>query len=287
MKNIFLLFGIFLFTTLHSQDLLSMLDEMDADKVVYTEGTFKTVRLINGYTSEIAGKNDLIFSISHRFGPVSGGAYELYGLDQSTIRFGFEYGITDFLSLGVGRSNFEKIYDGFAKFKIARQQTGRNNFPFTVTLLEGMSVKTVKWINKDIDYPATARYYYIHELFISRKFGNTFSVQLAPVIVHRNMVKTADDENTVAALGFGANYTINKWLSLSTEYYHLVSSYTADNFTNSLAVGVELETGGGHIFQIHLSNSQGMTEKAFIPENTGKWGDGDVSIGFNIIRVFN
>jgi hypothetical protein len=87
MKTI-LLFFLFLFISFHlySQDLLAILDEQSDPPVNFVEGTFKSVRMVNGYSSEIAGKNDLVFSISHRFGPVSGGAYELYGLDQSTIR---------------------------------------------------------------------------------------------------------------------------------------------------------------------------------------------------------
>jgi hypothetical protein len=101
------------------------------------------------------------------------------------------------------------------------------------------------------------------------------------------MVKTTDEQNVVPALGVGANYTVNKWLSLSAEYFHLLPGNTADNFTNSLAIGVEMETGGGHVFQVHLSNSHGMTEKAFIAETTNKWTDGDIQLGFNIIRVFH
>jgi hypothetical protein len=208
-------------------------------------------------------------------------------LDESVIRFGFEYGLTNWLSLGFGRSNFEKLYDGFFKIKIARQSTGLRSFPFSITLMEGMAVKTQKYIDVDQDYPLTARFYFSHELFISRKINNHLSAQIVPALVHRNMVDNKEEQNLVPAIGFGANVTVNKWLSFSGEYFHLLPGNTADNYVNSLAIGVEMETGGGHIFQINLSNSHGMTEKAFIPETTGKWLDGDIQIGFNIIRVFH
>ena len=272
----------------NSQDLLSMLDSIQntEDRISYTDATFKSVRLINGYTSETAAKNELIFSISHRFGNVNQGIYDFFGLDQSTIRFGFEYGLTDRIDIGVRRSNFEKLYDGFIKVKIARQSTGKRNFPFTITLLEGMSVKTIDFAYDDVDYPFSARLYYVHELFISRKFNEKLSLQLSPVIVHRNMVETQDDQNTIGAIGVGGRYKIINRFTCVGEYYYLLPGNTADNFNNSLALGVEIETGG-HVFQIHVTNSTGMTEKAFIPETTGQWRKGDIGIGFNIIRLFS
>jgi len=279
---------IFLPTILLGQDLLSMLDSLQPEptKKQYVLGTFKSVRLINGYTSETSPRNELIFSISHRFGNINEGIYNFYGLDQSTIRFGFEYGLSDRIDLGIGRSNYDKLYDGFIKFKIARQSTGKKSFPLTITLLEGMSVKTLKWTNTEVDYPFTGRLYYIHELFISRKFGERISLQLSPVIVHRNMVKTPEDQNTVGAIGIGGHYKITKRFAIAGEYYYLLPGNTADNYNNSLALGVEIEAGG-HVFQIHVSNSTGMTEKAFIPENAGSWKHGDINLGFNIIRIFN
>jgi hypothetical protein len=282
-------FVIFLLAALvaHSQDLLSMLDEQSDPPVVYTESTFKSVRLVNGYSSEVTGKNDLTFSISHRFGPVSGGAYEFYGLDQSTIRLGFEYGLNDRISLGIGRSNYEKLFDGFVKIKLLRQKSGASSFPVSVTLMEGMQYKSLKWARRELDYPETARLSYVHELFIARKFNKWFSAQLVPVIVHRNWVTEKEEQNIVGAVGIGGVFTVNKWLGINAEYYHLLPGHTADNYENSLALGVEIETGGGHVFQIHLSNSTGMTEKNFVAETTGSWLDGDMALGFNLIRVFN
>jgi len=285
------LFVLFVFSVqfISGQDLMALLDSANnsAASKEYIQGTFKSVRLINGYTTEIAEKNDLVFTISHRFDPINKGLYELFGLDQSVIRFGFEYGLTNWLSLGIGRSSFEKLYDGFFKIKLAKQSSGEHSFPFTITWMEGMAVKTLKYTDTLSDHPASDRFYYSHELFISRKFNHYFSAQIVPTLVHRNMVKTKEEQNLVPAIGFGGNVTVNKWLSFSGEYFYLLPGNTADNYSNSLALGVELESGGGHIFQINLSNSHGMTEKAFIPETTGKWLDGDIQIGFNIIRVFH
>jgi len=290
MRKIFLanlVLTLFFIIPLKGQDLLSMLDTIQPQNdTYYTQGTFKSVRLINGYTTETAAKKELVFSISHRFGNVNQGIYDFFGLDQSTIRFGFEYGLNDRIDLGIGRSNFEKLYDGFIKVKIAKQSSGNRNFPVTITWLEGMSIKTVEWTNQEIDYPFSARLYYIHELFISRKFNDKLSLQLSPVLIHRNMVETREDENTVGAIGIGGRYRITNRFTAVGEYYYLLSENTADKYNNSLALGVEIETGG-HVFQIHVTNSNGMTEKAFIPETNGTWKDGDIGIGFNIIRLFS
>ena len=203
----------------YSQDLLSMLDSIKPEnsEILYADGTFKSVRLINGYTTETAAKKELIFSVSHRFGNVNQGIYDLFGLDQSTIRFGFEYGLSDRIDLGIGRSNYEKLYDGFVKVKLTRQSSGQKNFPVSITFLEGMSYKTLKWTIDEVDYPNTARIYYIHELFISRKFTEKLSLQLSPVIIHRNMVETREDENTVGALGLGGRYKITNRFTKARE----------------------------------------------------------------------
>ncbi|MFA6402391.1 MAG: DUF5777 family beta-barrel protein [Salinivirgaceae bacterium] len=274
---------------LNGQDLMALLDSANTIQTQkeFVQGTFRSVRLINSYTSEIAEKNDLVFSISHRFDPINSGAYELWGLDHSEIRFGFEYGLTNRISLGLGRSSHEKLYDGFIKIKIARQSSGAKSFPLTITLLEGMDIKTYKYVDDVRDYPFSARLYYTHELFISRKINNYISAQVVPTLLHRNMVITKEEQNLVPAIGFGSNVTVNKWLSFSGEYFYLLPGNTADNYSNSLAFTMELESGGGHIFQITLANSHGMTEKSFIPETTGKWIDGDIQLGFNIIRVFH
>ncbi len=277
-----------LFSIGYSQNLLSILDSLDVENTEpgIITNSFKSVRLINGYTSDIAGKNDLVLSVSHRFEDVNQGIYDLFGLDRSVIRFGFEYGVGDRISIGFGRSNFEKLYDGFIKLKIANQSSS-SGFPLSITLLEGVVIKSLKWTDETRDYPFSARMYYVHELLVSRKFSNKFSAQLSPTLVHRNMVETKEQPNLVPAIGMGANLTINSWLSVSAEYYHVLSSDVLDRYNNSLAVGVEIESGGGHIFQIHLSNSDGMTEKAFIAETIGQWDKGDIGIGFNIIRVFS
>lgn len=271
-----------------SQDLDELLDTQTNPATEYTTATFKASRIINGHSIEQMKKKQLDFRISHRFGPLNDGAYGLYGLDQSKIHFSLEYGVTNWLMLGVGRGSLNKIYDSFAKFRILRQSTGEVNMPVSLSYMTSVELKTQKFDDPTRTNYFSSRLSYVHQLLIARKFSNNFSFQLSPTFIHRNLVKTELDMNDVYALGFGARYKLSKRLSLNAEYYY---NYNPNNkfldtrYYNSASVGVDIETGG-HVFQIMLTNSLGMREGTFIPQTTEKWMDGGIHLGFNISRVF-
>ncbi|MEO8732976.1 MAG: DUF5777 family beta-barrel protein, partial [Flavobacteriales bacterium] len=105
----------------HAQgDLLDVLGP-DTPQVVYTSASFKSTRVINGQSLENLPKGVLDFRISHRFGFVSNGIQDFFGLDQASFRLGFDYGLTDRLMIGIGRSTYQKTVDGFFKYKLLRQ----------------------------------------------------------------------------------------------------------------------------------------------------------------------
>jgi hypothetical protein len=270
-------------------DLFKMLDEeskeSDKNRTDYTTATFKTTRLVNGHTVETVGKGILDFKISHRFGKINAGAYEFFGLDNATMRMAFDYGITDRLMVGVGRSTFEKQYDGFLKYKILRQSTGKKVMPVTVTGVASMMVKTIKNADESVKRNFSDNLFYAYQLVVGRKFSERTSFQIAPTLVHHNIVPLATDPNDQFAIGLGGRQKISKRVSINAEYYYVFDKYKLPGTHNSLSVGVDIETGG-HVFQLHFTNSQGMTERTFISETNGQWGDGDIFFGFNISRVF-
>jgi len=273
--------------TLPAQDLENILKTITADSAPsYVYGTFKGSTIINGQSVEVPGNNDLNFIISHRFGAVNSGLYNLFGLDQGTTRLGFEYGIKNILSLSIGRSSFEKTYDGAVKFKILRQQTGVKNIPLTVTIYSGIFVETVKWEDPERDNLFSSKLSYSTQMLFARKFGRKLSLQLNPSYVHINLVPTSEDQNNIFAIGFGGRYKITPNLSLSGEYYYLLPGQTADDYANSLSFGVDIGTGG-HVFQLHFTNSQLMFAPGYIAQTENKWSDGDVFLGFNIYRTFS
>ena len=270
-------------------DLLGQLEkEVMADKkkeISYTTASFKTTRLINGHTIENVGKGVLDVKISHRFGKINQGVYELFGLDNATMRMGIDYGITRTLMAGIGRSTFEKTLDAFLKLKLLSQSTGRKNIPVTISYVPAMTLKTVKYENSTRKNYYTSRLAYSHQLLIGRKFSEGFSLQLMPTMVHHNLVTYTTEPNDLYSLGIGGRKKLTKRLSLNAEYYYQLPDYKLTGTNNSLSVGFDIETGG-HVFQLHFTNSKGMNEKAFITQTTGEWKKGDIFFGFNISRVF-
>lgn len=270
------------------KDLFKMQDEEDKksvkQKTDYTIATFKTTRLVNGHTIENVGAGILDLRINHRFGTLNSGGYNLWGLDQASMRIGLDYGLSKRLMIGVGRSTYQKQYDGFVKYKLLRQSTGKVSMPFSVSYAGGINLKTINEDdNTGIKYKYSDRLSYFHQLIFARKFNDYISVQLVPTVVHYNRVDLAKYPNDFYSLGFGSRIRVSKRVNITTEYYHQFKKF--EGAYNSLSFGVDIETGG-HVFQLHLTNATGMTERTFINENTGRWGKGDIHFGFNISRVF-
>jgi hypothetical protein len=252
--------------------------------------TFKTTRLIDGHTVETLQGGVLDVKISHRFGDVNQGFYNMFGLDEASTRLGMDYGFTNRLMVGAGRSSFEKQYDGFLKYRLLWQSTGEKNMPISLTLLASVMFSTdtvaMKTENKISTSPNTGdKFSYAYQVLIARKFSEAFSLQLMPSLVHQNLVDSSFNSNDVFAIGAGARIKLTKRSSLNLEYYYPLPGTKLPGTYNTFSIGYEIETAG-HVFQVHLSNSTGMTEKTFIAENTGQWSKGEIHIGFNISRVF-
>lgn len=268
----------------YAQDLMDVLGA-DKPKTEFAHATFKTTRIVNGQSVENPASGVLLFMISHHFGAINSGAYNFFGLDQSTIRLGLDYGINDFLSVGVGRSSWLKTYDASFKLKFLRQKSGEQNMPVSLSLYSSIVLDSYKWKFPDRTNYFTSRLAFTNQLLIARKFSSSLSLQLTPTFIHKNLVPNAVAQNDIFAVGLGGRYKLTQRLSLNAEYFYLLSGNTADSYVNSFSVGLDIETGG-HVFQLHLTNSQPMFERAFITETTGKWTKGDIFFGFNISRVF-
>ncbi len=282
-------------------------DTLDIDKLIdeeidkkkgsseLVEATFKTSRIINGHSIENTQRGILDFKISHRFGTLNTGFYQMFGLDNATMRMGFDYGITDKLMVGIGRSTFQKQYDAFFKYRVLRQSTGKSITPISLSIMAGLfyaadtaSVKNNYNIPLNRKLNSKDKLAYVAQVIIARKFSNDFSLQLMPTMVHSNLVPKAGDPNDLYSLGIGTRLKLTKRTSINLEYYYQLNKLDAiggQKVHNSLSIGFDIETGG-HVFQLHFTNSRGMTERQFITETPGDWGKGDIHFGFNISRVF-
>ncbi|CAA0145444.1 DUF5777 family beta-barrel protein [Tenacibaculum maritimum] len=271
---------------INAQDLTEILEQEEVKNTkedVYA--TFKGTRILNGHSIENRKKGTLDFIISHKFGRVNEGFDQFFGLDQSNIRFAFEYAISDDVTLGVGRSSFEKTYDGFIKYKIVKQSKGMNSFPASISIFASTALKTIKDYDPENKPSFGEKFTHTTQLLIARKITPKLSLQVSPTWVHRNLVKIQQDPHDIFALGMGGRMKLSNRVTLNTEYYYTFNPLQSINTKNSLALGVDIETGG-HVFQLMLSNTITMIEKGFITETTGNFFKGDIHFGFNISRSF-
>jgi hypothetical protein len=243
---------------------------------------FKSTRVINAHSVEMLAKGNLDFRILHRFGVVSDGVSQWFGLDNATMRMSFDYGLTNDLMIGIGRSTFRKEIDYFVKGRIFQQSRGPGAIPFSLLIAVGSTIWTE---SSDPDKTTvTDRTAHYVQVIAGRKFSNAFSLQLSPILVHRNLTEITDKDNNIFAIGGGARYKISKRVAFTIDYHHHLNGLTSAN-TDPLSAGVDIETGG-HVFQLHFSNAVGMNERAYITQTTGKFFNGDIRFGFNLSRIF-
>lgn len=273
-----------------SDELTALIDANTALKKEYSFGTFKTTRIINAHSVELTGKGVLDFRISHRFSAVNGGIKDFFGLDGASMRLGLDYGIKDYLTVGIGRSSLYKEYDGFVKARLLRQTTN-NGMPISVVYAGGASITSLnsamlmgRALVSPEKYPMSNRLFFCNQLLIARKFSKKFSLQLMPTHIHYNFVNTKAEPNDLFSLGAGGRIKLNNRVTLNLEYFHQLNQLSTT--ANSLSLGFDIETGG-HVFQLFFTNSMGMTERTYITQTTEKWKDGGCRFGFNISRVFN
>ncbi len=266
-------------------DLLYQLETIYESRSSKVQSTWKTVRLISGHSTRVMDPGVLNFVIGHRFGTVNMGVEEFWGLDDAQTRLGFEYGLVKNLNIGIGRSSYDKVVDGYLKYRLL-QQTVNESVPLTLTLFSSMAIKTgdQAFSDPEFDNEFSQRLQYSYQLLIARKFSPKLSVQIMPSLIHRNTVTYADEPNDIYSIGVGGRFKISNRTSINAEYYPQFNN--TNEFTNALSFGVDIETGG-HVFQLHITNSRAMIEPGFIAETTGNWSEGDIHIGFNVARAFN
>ena len=287
MKNFFLIIlGIALVTKLpaQDQDLLKLLGK-DKPKKELVKYAFKSPRVINGHSMEFLNPGTMDFRILHRFGPLDQGYKNFFGFDQASMRMGFDFGILKSLMVGVGRSTYKKEVDAFLKFAPIRQSTGPRSSPVTVALVSGITMNGLPWADETRKNFFTSRLGFYFQAIIGRKFSEGLTIQISPTMVHRNLVQLATDSNNIYALGVGGRLKMSKRIAFTWDYFYVYNGKVPGVNYNPLSVGIDIETGG-HVFQLHFSNSSGMNERAFITETTGRWDKGEIKFGFNLSRVF-
>ena len=270
-------------TTAQDVDLLKLVE--DKPEKEYVDYAFKSSRVIMSHSMEMIRPGVMDFRILHRFGNINAGAYEFFGLDNATMRMGFDFGLTKNLMVGAGRSTSQKELDGFLKYRFIHQAKGKGAMPFSLLAVAGSTLTTLKWADPSRKNYFTSRLGYYGQVIIGRKMNDAMSLQVMPTVIHRNLVPTINDASDLIAVGAGVRIKLSKRISLNADYYYRINPNETDGTLNPLSLGFDIETGG-HVFQLHFTNAMGMNERAFLTQTTNDCSKGDIQFGFNISRTF-
>ena len=255
--------------------------------------TFKSTKIISAQTNETLKKRNLDFRVSHLFGNMGteaggGGVHTLYGLDQSNdIRIALDYGMTDRLTVGIGRNKRQENLSASAKFRLL-EQTTNGKVPLAITLF-GNFAFSPKADPEGIYTPTARRMSYCAQMIIARKFSPKFSFEVLGSYLHRNLIDLRvfpEDKNDLYSLGVGGRLKLTHSFGIIADYFHnFRNESTGIKLYDPFSAGVEIETGG-HVFSIMFTNAIGLLENDFIPNTSDSWSNGGSKFSFNISRIF-
>ncbi len=282
LKKITVLFCVFPLLMVAQDDLLNEIDSVATPNETVASA-FKSLKIVNLESTKLASKGDLYFVVSHRFGYFNKGFKDFFGLDEANTRLQFVYGLTDGISIHASRSGFQKAYEFAGKYRLVSQK--KSGSPFEIVGFNSITINTEldKVLLPKIEF--SDRLAYVNQILISRKFNDKLSLEMAPTYFHENYVANNSQDNSQFALGLGGRYKITKRWSFNMDYAAHLNRASNSVFKNPLSIGFDLETGG-HVFQMHFTNSQAMHESGYLGNTLGSWGDGKIAFGFNLIRVF-
>jgi len=278
-KKLFLLVGLIPIISFSQDDLLKEIDSVATNEKV--ESAFKGLKIVNLESTKLAAKGDLYFIVAHRFGSIKDGIEGFFGLDNAVTQLKFVYGVTEWLTVSAARS--EPAYDVSVKYSLVPQRT--NGFPVSIVGFNSIAFNNTLKPSLFPNMSSSDRMIFVNQILVSRKISRKLSLELAPTYFHENFVIDDNQDNSQFAIGAGGRYKFAKRWSLNVDYIAHLNRSDSSPFRDPLSIGVDLETGG-HVFQMHFSNSQGIHEAGFLGNTTGMWEKQEIYFGFNLLRVF-
>ncbi|MBK7308141.1 MAG: hypothetical protein IPI88_14720 [Chitinophagaceae bacterium] len=301
MKKILLL-PVFLFAFLANimaQD-PAVAETKAAPKQKFTRAVFNATKIINMQSTEIVSPGAIQFMISHHFSNIwnkGGGKQNIaqfFGLNSGVAHtyMSFDYSPLKFMNVGVAMAGASK-YEGWAKFRILRQQTGAKNIPVTIGWYSMMNVNTAE--DPDNEFSGN-KFSFMNQLLISRKFSDKISLQLMPTWIHFNVVPYGiNNSNEVFSLGIAGKYKVSSKLNVTLEYARQLNMYKNLITKNGailnynpdlLSLGVEISTGT-HLFQFYVGSTTDASAIDQLARNNSSIKDGNIAFGFTINRSMN
>ena len=265
--------------------LLKELESLSENEQIFELPAFKALQIGNLQSTKVVSKGDLYLVVAHRFGYLKNGITDFFGLDQANTKIQLLYGIKKNLQLGVSRDSYQKTYSGTAKYRLLKQS---NKLPLNLSLYGSIDVNSQ--LKKSV-YPGLKqldRFSYTAQILAARRFSEKLSLQIAPIFVRHNLQDlnyTKEQTHNQVLLGTGGRYKLSNRFSVNFDYVYNFTRNKNSLYLNPLTIGVDIETGG-HVFQLLFTNSRASNDSSFLTETLGDWSKGQISFGFNIVRVF-
>ncbi len=246
----------------------------------FSKPPFWGTHLINLPTTQSIGKGEILFRVSHRFYPSATEGYDtFYGLDgPAVILLSLGYGLSDNFSFTLARTQLYKEVELSMKWVILRQQ--RSKMPFSGALNIGGSLVTESQPDRDVFDSDNMKFNI--QAILSYQLNDALSFALVPAYSSNINHWDPSPEGTLI-LGTGGRWMLFKDLSIIWEWNPVLSGYRAG--ADGWALGIEKKVGG-HVFQVFVLNTTGLTSPQFLPGGDLILKDGDFRIGFNIFRLF-
>ena len=286
--TLILLFNCHTYLAAQEDDIFSELDNITEEGNHEVIAAFKSTRLMIGQSIERVRKDQLHFRISHVFQKILG-VQNFFGLDNlNNMHLSFEYGLSDFIQVGLARENVDRTYSGTLKLSLFRQKTGKNSFPLSMSYYLSVDIKSIDYTPMERDLYLEGRFDYVNQLLIGSKITDEISLQIAPTWVHRNLTDSVDEPNEIYSVGAGGRYLFSRSMSVNAEYYYTIPTFDAHDATkNMFTIGFDLETGG-HVFQLYFTNANFLHPGKFaLNQNGNFFKDRDINFGFSMLRAFN
>lgn len=273
------------FSSINAQGLLDKLNKEFPDKPVFEIATFKTTRIALGHSIETRKKGALEISFYNRYWNIPNFQGQRFLADKISTRFGLDYAFSDDFTMGFGYTNHDKISDGFAKYRLIKQQKGKTKTPISVTLFQGISQR--KSTNTSL-YGGTSdvnKYAFTSQVLIAKKFNSNFSLQIAPTFIHRSASDLNNNPNNQFAIGYSGRYKVSGHASIVSEYYQVLNPLKSIATFNTFTVGVNWELSYLQL-QFHITNARNFAEDTFITQTTNNFNFNDPNLHFGFNATF-
>ncbi len=287
MKGILLvILGFCIFNVLCSQEDFPIDNTIGTNQILKVDKVFPTIIVYNIPTTTILRRGEMKLYLAHRMGMLGTGIDGSFGLYQANSRIGADIGLHKKLTIGLGTTSQQKIYDGNLKYQLTKQTS---KFPFESAVYLSINFSNTKFNVPDEQQFLWQRITYYNQIMFSRLINKYISMQLLLSYIHKNMVLTKRDKNDIFAFGTILNIQLNRMYYFATEYMFMPQKFILSSNVQShiISTGIQIHTGPRHVFQIFLSNSVGILPHTVLTETTSSFVPKNIRISFNIPTTFN